>query len=193
MRARRLIDTLGLKPHPEGGWFVETFRSPLRVQPADGRPARSALTTIYYLLEAHQFSRWHRVMSDEVWIHLEGAPLALWTSDAALRTPPAHLRLGPVDLHGTRPQHTVSAGLWQAARPLSAKTAAGTEPRAAPSAIQHQSEASAEAEGGPAADFTLVSCSVGPGFDFSDFAFMAAESEEAALLRHHWPELAALI
>jgi predicted cupin superfamily sugar epimerase len=166
MRAQQLIETLNLQPHPEGGWYREMFRSAAQVKPDDGRPARHALTTIYFLLEAHQHSRWHRVQSDEVWIHLEGAPLALWTSDAALRMPPKHVRLGPVDVHGTRPQHTVPAGQWQAARPIGA-------------------------EGG--ADYTLVSCTVGPGFDFNDFSFMRPDGDEAALLRHHWPELAALI
>lgn len=166
MRAQQLIETLNLRPHPEGGWYREIFRSAAQVQPHDGRPTRDALTTIYFLLEAHQHSRWHRVQSDEVWIHLEGAPLSLWVSDAALRTPPAHVRLGPVDVHGTRPQHTVPAGQWQAARPMGA-------------------------EGG--ADYTLVSCTVGPGFDFSDFSFMQPDGEEASLLRHHWPQLAALI
>ncbi|WP_162570339.1 MULTISPECIES: cupin domain-containing protein [unclassified Variovorax] len=166
MRARQLIETLQLQPHPEGGWFREVFRSTAQVVPADGRPARQALTTIYFLLEAHQHSRWHTVRSDEVWIHLEGVPLALWTCDAALRTAPAHVRLGPVDVHGTRPQHTVPAGQWQAARPIATK---------------------------PSDDYTLVGCTVGPGFDFTDFSFMRPDSDEAALLRHHWPDLAALI
>jgi len=166
MRAQELIDTLRLAPHPEGGWYREMFRSAAQVSPADGRPARQALTTIYFMLEATQHSRWHRVLSDEVWVYLEGAPLALWTSDAGLRTPPAHVRLGPVDVHGTHPQHTVTAGRWQAAKPLVTPGSA---------------------------DYTLVSCTVGPGFDFNDFSFMQPDGEEAALLRHHWPALAALI
>jgi predicted cupin superfamily sugar epimerase len=166
MRARQLIETLQLAPHPEGGWFRELFRSTAQVSPADGRSARQALTTIYFLLEAGQHSRWHRVLSDEVWVHLEGAPLSLWTSDAALRTPPAHTRLGPVDVHGTHPQHTVPAGHWQAAKPLLAPDGA---------------------------DYTLVHCTVGPGFDFSDFSFMQPDGEEASLLRHHWPALVELI
>ena len=166
MRAQELIDTLSLQPHPEGGWFREVFRSSAQVAPADGRPARRALTTIYFLLQAHQHSRWHRVLSDEVWVHLEGAPLTLWTSDAALRTPPAHIRLGPVDVHGTHPQHTVTAGRWQAAKPLVSQGSA---------------------------DYTLVNCTVGPGFDFNDFSFMQPDGEEASRMRHHWPELAKLI
>jgi predicted cupin superfamily sugar epimerase len=173
MRARQLIETLQLQAHPEGGWYREVFRSTAQVKPNDGRPTRQALTTIYYLLEQCQHSRWHRVSSDEVWIHLEGAPLALWTSDAALRTAPAHFRLGPVDVHGTRPQHTVPAGQWQAARPIAAKDV--------------------ESKTDGQADYSLVSCTVGPGFDFSDFSFMLPDGEEAALIRHHWPELAALL
>jgi predicted cupin superfamily sugar epimerase len=169
MRAQELIDTLSLQPHPEGGWFREVFRSSAQVAPADGRPARRALTTIYFLLQAHQHSRWHRVLSDEVWVHLEGAPLALWTSDAALRTPPAHIRLGPVDVHGTHPQHTVTAGRWQAAKPLVTLVSPGS------------------------ADYTLVNCTVGPGFDFNDFSFMQPDGDEASRMRHHWPELAKLI
>ncbi len=136
------------------------------MQPADDRPPRSALTNIWFLLEAGQQSRWHRVRSDEVWVHLEGAPLALWTCDAALRTAPAHVRLGPVDVHGTRPQQMVRAGQWQAARTIASHSHG---------------------------DYSLAACLVGPGFDFADFSFMAPDGEEAALLRHHWPELADLI
>ena len=165
-RARQLIATLQLQPHPEGGWYREVFRSAASVTPADGRASRSALTSIYFLLEAHQQSRWHRVRSDEVWVHLEGVPLTLWTCDAELRTAPAHVRLGPVDVHGTRPQHVVPAGQWQAARPVVSHTAG---------------------------DYTLVACTVGPGFDFSDFSLMPEGSDEAAALRHHWPDLASLI
>ncbi len=168
-RAKQLIRTLQLAPHPEGGWYREVFRSTGQVQPAGGKPTRSALTSIYFLLEAGQHSRWHRVLSDEVWIHLEGAPIALWTCDAGLRTAPAHVRLGPVDTHGTQPQHAVPAGQWQAARPI------------------------VPAAGSTGAGFSLVACTVGPGFDFADFSFMAPDGDEAASMRHHWPELATLI
>jgi len=166
MRARHLIDTLGLQPHPEGGWYREMFRSGAQVQCTDGRAPRAALTSIYFLLEAGRHSRWHRVASDELWTHLEGVPLALWTADPALRTAPAHVRLGPVDEHGTRPQHVVPAGQWQAAEPL-AQHAAG--------------------------DYSLLACAVAPGFEFADFALMDAAGDEAAALRHHWPALARFI
>jgi len=169
MQAQELIDSLKLQPHPEGGWYREVFRSQASVAPADGRPPRDALTTIYFLLEAHQHSRWHRVLSDEVWVHLGGAPLALYTCDSQLRTAPAHFKLGPLEMRGAHPQHVVPAGQWQAARPL--------PPR-----------------GGEAGEgYTLVTCTVGPGFDFNDFAFMAPDGEEAAAMRHHWPALADLV
>ncbi len=65
-RASDLIRTLQLQPHPEGGFYRETFRSAARVT-AGQRPARDALTTIYFLLASGSFSAWHRVRSDEVW------------------------------------------------------------------------------------------------------------------------------
>ena len=166
MRSRELIDLLKLQPHPEGGWYREVFRSGQRVETGNARPARDALTSIYFLLEAGQQSRWHRVLSDEIWVHLEGVPLALWTVDANLCTAPAPVRLGPVDAHGTRPQHVVPAGQWQAARPI----------------VAHST-----------GDFSLAACMVAPGFDFADFSFMEPEGEQAALLRQHWPDLADLI
>nr|WP_309717848.1 cupin domain-containing protein [Armatimonas sp.] len=65
-RAQALIETLQLAPHPEGGYYREVFRSAETVTPSDGRPIRSALTTIYFLLPAGAYSRWHKVLSDEV-------------------------------------------------------------------------------------------------------------------------------
>ncbi|MFM9922287.1 cupin domain-containing protein [Variovorax sp. H27-G14] len=169
-RARELIDTLKLQPHPEGGWYSEVFRSSASVTPDDGRAPRNALTSIYFLLEAGQCSRWHRVLSDEVWVYLEGVPLALWTCDAAMRTAPAHARLGPVDAHGTRPQHVVPAGHWQAARPVHG-----------------------DISGDTSGEFTLVACMVGPGFVFADFSLVPPDSDEAASMRHHWPDLASML
>ena len=75
-RASELIRTLGLQPHPEGGFYREIWRSGIRVATAQ-RPSRSALTTIYFLLAAGSFSAWHRVRSDEVWHWYEGEPLEL--------------------------------------------------------------------------------------------------------------------
>jgi uncharacterized protein len=113
-RATELVERLHLRPHPEGGFYAEVHRSPAVVDARDGRPARAALTSIYFLLPAGAVSRWHRVASDEVWCHLEGAPieLLLLHGDAAR----SH-QLGPV-ADRQSPQHTVPAGTWQAARSL---------------------------------------------------------------------------
>lgn len=114
-RAGELIDRLQLKPHPEGGFYRETWRSKLNVA-IDDRPARSALTTIYFLLAAGGFSAWHRVRSDEVWHWYEGEPLELLLAAPDLSST-QRLRLGPV-ADDTAPVVTVPATWWQAARPL---------------------------------------------------------------------------
>lgn len=132
-RAAELVRRLGMRPHPEGGWYAEVFRSSSRVLPDDDRPARAALTTIDFLLARGQFSAWHRVRSDEVWHLLEGGPLRLWTIQ------PAGRQVTFVDLDPDCRRHVVPAGWWQAAEPLG--------------------------------DFAYVGATVGPGFDFADFAF----------------------
>ena len=66
-RAAELISGLRLEPHPESGYYRQTYRSASTVQPADQRPARASMTTIYFLLPAGEVSRWHAVSSDEVW------------------------------------------------------------------------------------------------------------------------------
>lgn len=121
-RAADLIRLLDLAPHPEGGFYRETWRSALHVREGD-RPSRSALTTIYFLLAAGGFSAWHRVRSDEVWHWYEGEPLELLlaTPDcSAVRT----MRLGPVATDSA-PAATVPADWWQAARPLGAYALCG--------------------------------------------------------------------
>ncbi|HWK88608.1 MAG TPA: cupin domain-containing protein, partial [Longimicrobium sp.] len=82
-RAAELLRSLRMEGHPEGGAYREIYRSPTAVQPQDRRHGRSALTVIYFLLADGQQSRWHRVQSDEVWQHLEGAPLELFRIDPA--------------------------------------------------------------------------------------------------------------
>lgn len=109
-RAAELTRLLNLVPHPEGGSYREFWRSP---QATGGR---SASTSIYFLLDRGEFSRWHRVDADEIWTHLEGSALELWSwnEEAA----PERLILGPPDASGTRPVSVVPAGRWQAARPV---------------------------------------------------------------------------
>ena len=111
---RALVEALGLSAHPEGGFYRETFRSPLSLPTAAGE--RSASTAIWYLLPAGSFSAFHRVGSDEVWHYYDGDPVELHT----IEKNGTHriCRLGRDWTRGERPQHAVSAGIWQAALPV---------------------------------------------------------------------------
>ena len=116
-RAAELIATLALRPHPEGGFFREVFRSGVQVEPEDGRGSRAALTTIYFLLPEGSISRWHQVASDEVWHLYEGGPLELLELTGEEHDLVRH-RLSPLGIGGGAPVCTIEAGNWQAARPL---------------------------------------------------------------------------
>lgn len=100
-----IIALLGLRKHPEGGHYRETFRDP---EPGGGR---AASTAIYYLLQAHERSAWHRIDSAEVWHHYAGGPLRLRIAKEAVI-------LGRDLAAGQRPQAVVPAGVWQSAEPL---------------------------------------------------------------------------
>ncbi|MCB9948089.1 MAG: cupin domain-containing protein [Rhodospirillaceae bacterium] len=117
MTAAEIIDALGLRAHPEGGHFAETWRD----RPADG--SRGAGTAIYYLLQAGEVSRWHRVDAAEIWHWYAGAPLALAVSPAD--RPAATMTLGPEITAGQRPQAIVPPGAWQSAESLGAWTLVG--------------------------------------------------------------------
>jgi predicted cupin superfamily sugar epimerase len=110
LRAEALIRTLGLQPHPEGGFYAEIYRS-------------RAVTTIYFLLPAGGKSRWHSVKSDEIWHHYEGAAL-----DLLQLTPDGREMercvLGPLS-EIQQPVHWVPASHWQAARSRGAYTLVG--------------------------------------------------------------------
>jgi predicted cupin superfamily sugar epimerase len=118
MDADRLIAELRLQPHPEGGWYREVFRSPATVPTPRG--ARAALTSIYFLLEARQVSRWHVVDSDEAWHYAHGAPLELLTYQPATRELRRRVLGPPGD--DCEPTAVVPAGVWQAACSLGAGT-----------------------------------------------------------------------
>src|SRR5207249_3829695 len=96
------------------------FCSPHPVRPADGRPPRPAITTIYYLLAAGEHSRWHRIASDEIWHFYEGDALELLWIDGRLERQVLHLPSARA-----RPAAVVPAGCWQAARPLGAYALVG--------------------------------------------------------------------
>ncbi len=111
--AQALVESLRLLPHPEGGFYRETYRSPVRVQTPRGE--RSALTLIHFLLPAGGFSGFHRVRSDEAWHHVGGDPveLHLLEPDGAHRL----VRLDAALQDGAQDHAVVPAGAWQAARP----------------------------------------------------------------------------
>jgi predicted cupin superfamily sugar epimerase len=116
MTAEEIITGLDLRPHPEGGFYRETFRD------SAGPSGRAHSTAIYYLLRAGDISRWHRVDAAEIWHWYAGGPLELSIGgDAGLR----RIVLGPDLAAGMRPQCVVPAQSWQFARPLSAYTLAG--------------------------------------------------------------------
>ena len=129
MQAKEIIETLGLQPHPEGGWYAETWRA----DAVEGQ--RASGTAIYYLLEAGQRSHWHRIDAAETWHFYAGAPLTLSISTDGQSTD--RLTLGADIAAGERPQLIVPPNAWQ----------------------------SAESAGA----WTLVGCTVSPGFVFETF------------------------
>jgi predicted cupin superfamily sugar epimerase len=120
MRPSDRIRDLELQPHPEGGYYREIFRAPERVETADGRGQRSALTIIYFLLTEVDKSRWHRVRSVETWHFVEGAPLEL-TVMPPDESETTRLLLGPPGA-GPEPVRVVPANWWQSARSTGAYT-----------------------------------------------------------------------
>ncbi|HVR42476.1 MAG TPA: cupin domain-containing protein [Thermoanaerobaculia bacterium] len=153
-RPEELIRLLDLKPHPEGGFYAEVYRSSSPVTTAAGS-TRPALSTIHFLLTIGQKSRWHRVDADEAWHFYEGAPLNLyWAHD--LRS--VHrASVGPPDVD-RQPVAVVPAGAWQAAHSTG--------------------------------EYTLVGCSVAPGFDFAGFRLLADHEGCEQWMRDCPPELA---
>ncbi len=106
MTADDLIAKLGLQPHPEGGWYRQTW-----VAENQGRPCG---TCIYFLLKPGERSHWHRVDATEIWHHYSGAPLLLRVSETKAG-PAERFRLGPDLAEGERPQVIVPEGYWQSA------------------------------------------------------------------------------
>ncbi|HEV2758892.1 MAG TPA: cupin domain-containing protein [Acidimicrobiales bacterium] len=105
-----VIALLGLEPHPEGGWFRETWREP-------------ATTAIHYLLKAGERSQWHRIDATEIWHFYAGDPMGLaMSADGQEAT---HQVLGADLAAGQRPQVVVPPGVWQAARPRGAWSLVG--------------------------------------------------------------------
>ena len=104
---KAIIETLGLQPHPEGGWYGETWRA--RTQP------RAAGTAIYFLLEEFQVSHWHKIDSAEIWHWYAGAPMELHVHDLGKTTVSI---LGNDLAAGQRPQLIVPERAWQKSVPV---------------------------------------------------------------------------
>jgi hypothetical protein len=130
MSAAEVVRLLKLAPHPEGGFYRETFRDDRMVE-----GGRAASTAIYYLLGVGEVSEWHRVDASELWFWHAGAPMVLTLSPNGHDAEAHHL--GPSLTMGQRPQLVVPAGWWQTATSLGA--------------------------------WSLVSCTVAPGFEFKGF------------------------
>lgn len=140
LTAAKVVDLLKMQPHPEGGYYVETFRDEVTDQ-----EGRAASTLIYFLLPEGVLSRWHKVDAVETWHWYAGAPLELSISPDG--DGKQVLTLGNDLVSGARPQGIVPRHGWQQARSLGA--------------------------------WTLVGCTVAPGFQFAGFK-MAPEGWEPA-------------
>lgn len=160
-RIQRLIERFGLRPHPEGGFFRQVYRSSAQLQHPgvpSGHPAtRAAGTLIYFLLAAPEFSAFHRVRwTDEIWHFYAGTPLELHLIHADGRY---EMRVLSNELTHGEPSSVVGAGTWQAAR-----VAGGS-------------------------GFSFCGCSVAPGFEFADFEMpparelIEAHPEHRAVIR----------
>jgi uncharacterized protein len=118
MIAAEIISLLNLRPHPEGGHFVETFRD------AADAGGRAVSTAIYFLLARGERSHWHRVDAAEIWHFYAGAPLRLEIADTS-EGPVRQLQLGPDVAAGERPQIVVPRHGWQMAESLGEWTLVG--------------------------------------------------------------------
>jgi uncharacterized protein len=143
-----LVAALGLEPHPEGGWYRQTWRTEAELAAHGG--VRAAATGIHFLLQPGESSAWHRVASDELWLWQGGGQLRLRLGGSAERPATSTadadadveaVVLGPDPLAGDALQVLVPAGVWQAAEPVGAS-------------------------------HVLVACVVAPGFDFADFELL---------------------
>jgi predicted cupin superfamily sugar epimerase len=194
--AHEIVESLALQPHPEGGYFRETYRSGVSLRTARGE--RSLATAILFLITAGQPSRWHRLAADELWVHQAGASLELLMIDKAPAAPaaenrhpaagvlrtavlgrPASVPASDLELQrqgapqapggravSCQPQALVPAGTWQAARVVAVRRA----PRVSSPPLPDPEDEL----------WALVTCVVTPGFDYRDFELGRRETLLAA-------------
>ncbi len=139
--AEKIISTLNLARHPEGGWYREIYRSS-DVIPANGLPrgygdARNVSTSIYYMLTGNEFSAFHRLKSDEIWHFYLGTPMKIWMIDENGNL--SSIILGQNIEANECLQYVIKRNTWFAAGLMQTDS------------------------------FALLGCTVAPGFDFSDF------------------------
>lgn len=147
MNVDQIVSELDMQPHPEGGFFKETFRSTGTIggtTNGDFPNGRHYATAIYYLLVSGDKSVFHRIKSDETWHHYYGGTLEIVELHADGKI--HRIRLGKNILEGELLQYTVPAGVWFGARPIQEDT------------------------------FVLAGCTVAPGFDFKDFEMADRQS-----------------
>lgn len=152
MNANDFISQLGLLPHPEGGYYKETYRSAETIAFTGFEGKRNISTAIYFLIEKGNFSALHRIKSDEVWHFYAGYALEVIEIDEAGKL--ISTTVGNDVSKGQVPQYVVKAGRWFGSRVL---------------------------EGG---SFSLVGCTVAPGFDFKDFEMAGREALVAQFPEH---------
>lgn len=155
-RVDEIIKSLNLLPHPEGGYYKETYRSVGNITPdsLDKRytEKRSYSTCIYFLLTSNNFSAFHKIKQDEIWHFHEGSPIQLHTiSEEGIHQ---EYYIGNNFVAGQEPQLVVKGNHWFAASVTEKKS------------------------------FALVSCTVSPGFDFNDFV-LASKDELANKFPQH--------
>jgi predicted cupin superfamily sugar epimerase len=154
-RVENLVEKLGLQPHPEGGFYRETYRSGGKIRlngELDIKGERNYSTAIYFLLVRDSFSAWHRIKQDEAWHFYEGAPVRVHSISPEGKY--KYFDLGPDFDAGQEPQYMVPGGYWFASETLG--------------------------------DYSLVGCTVAPGFDFADFE-LAKLNELSELFPSHQP------
>ena len=154
--AKYWIENLQLEPHPEGGYFRQTYRSEMVIAsealPAGFGGARAASTAIYFLLERENFSAFHRLRSDEVWHFYAGDPLIVHVIEPEGKY--SSILLGRDPEAGQVLQDVVRAGCWFASHVADWKS------------------------------FAVVGCTVAPGFDFEDFKMGKREELVARYPQH---------
>lgn len=147
-QVKDIIKALDLKPHPEGGYYKRTYQSEINIDLKNR--TRPISTAIYYLLESHDYSCWHRHKADEMWHHYCGSTILLYQLTKAGEL--TCTKVGDISRDpSVRPQCLIPANTWFAAEIA--------EPDS----------------------FTLIGCSVAPGFHFDDFEF----ADKTELLRHY--------